>query len=45
MRIVFVDPSDMDGAKNNNHPDLQPSIDEYFNRVAAARKAGNTSAI
>jgi NAD(P)-dependent dehydrogenase (short-subunit alcohol dehydrogenase family) len=45
MRIVFVDPSDMEGAKTNNHPDLQPYIDEYFNRVAAARKAGNTSTI
>ncbi|MFZ2446673.1 MAG: SDR family oxidoreductase [Syntrophobacteraceae bacterium] len=45
MRIVFVDPSDMEGAKSNNHPDLQPYIDEYFNRVAAARKAGNTTVI
>ena len=45
MRIVFVDPRDMDGAKNNNHPDAQPYMDEYFNRVAAARKAGNLSAI
>lgn len=45
MRIVFVDPADMEGAKSNNHPDLQPYIDEYFNRVAAARKAGDTSAI
>jgi hypothetical protein len=45
MRIVFVDPRDMEGAKNNNHPDLQPFIDEYFNRVAAARKAGRSSAL
>ena len=45
MRIVFVDPRDMDAAKNNNHPDGQPYMDEYFNRVAAARKAGNRSAI
>ena len=45
MRIVFVDPRDMEGAKKNNHPDLQPYMDEYFNRVAAARKAGNTSAL
>jgi NAD(P)-dependent dehydrogenase (short-subunit alcohol dehydrogenase family) len=45
MRIVFVDPRDMEGAKVNNHPDLQPRIDEYFNRVAAARKAGNLTAI
>lgn len=45
MRIVFVDPKDMEGAKTCNHPDLQPGIDEYFNRVAAARKAGNFSAI
>lgn len=40
MRIVFVDPRDMEGAKNCNHPDLQPHIDEYFNRVAASRRAG-----
>lgn len=45
MRIVFVDPDDMEGAKNCNHPDLQPSIDEYFNRIATARKAGDTSAL
>ena len=45
MRIVFVDAKDMEGAKSNNHPDLQPDVDEYFNRVAAARKAGNLSAI
>lgn len=45
MRIVFVDPRDMEGAKNNNHPHLQPYMDEYFNRVAAARKAGNPSAV
>ena len=45
MRIVFVDPLDMEGAKTSNHPDLQPYMDEYFNRVAAARKAGNTSAL
>lgn len=41
MRILFVDPNDMEGAKSNNHPDLQPNIDEYFNRVAVARKMGN----
>jgi NAD(P)-dependent dehydrogenase (short-subunit alcohol dehydrogenase family) len=40
MRIVFVTEQDMQGAKYNNHPDMQPDIDEYFNRVAAARKAG-----
>jgi NAD(P)-dependent dehydrogenase (short-subunit alcohol dehydrogenase family) len=45
MRIVFVDPRDMQGAKNNNDPELQPYIDEYFNRVAAARKAGKPSAV
>ena len=40
MRIVFVDPKDKEGAKTNNHPDLQPLLDDYFNRVAAVRKAG-----
>jgi NAD(P)-dependent dehydrogenase (short-subunit alcohol dehydrogenase family) len=45
MRIVFVDPKDMEGAKFNNHPDLQPQIDGYFNRVAAARKAGNPAVL
>ena len=45
MRIVFVDPNDMEGAKYNNHPDHQPRIDEYFNRVAAARKGGNPVAL
>ncbi len=45
MRIVFVDPIDMEGAKTSNHPDLQPYMDEYFNRIATARKAGNTSAL
>jgi NAD(P)-dependent dehydrogenase (short-subunit alcohol dehydrogenase family) len=41
MRIVFVDPRDMEGAKKCNHPDLQPQIDDYFKRVTAARKGGN----
>jgi NAD(P)-dependent dehydrogenase (short-subunit alcohol dehydrogenase family) len=41
MRIVFVDPKDMEGAKTANNPDIQPLVDEYFNRVAAARKSGN----
>ena len=45
MRIVFVDPLDMEGAKTSNHPDYQPYMDEYFNRIATARKAGNTSAL
>lgn len=45
MRIVFVTSSDMDGAKNCNHPDLQPFMDDYFNHIAAARKAGNYTAM
>jgi len=43
MRIVFVDPRDMDGARKNNHPDYQPQVDEYFNRVAAERKGGKVA--
>jgi NAD(P)-dependent dehydrogenase (short-subunit alcohol dehydrogenase family) len=43
MRIVFVDPHDMAGAVSNNDPDKQPQVDEYFNRVAAERKAGKSA--
>ena len=44
MRIIFVDPRDMDGAVNKiNDPDKQPKVDEYFNRVAADRKGGKAA--
>ena len=45
LRIVFVDPKDMEGAKTTNHPDMQPEIDKYFNRIAASRKAGDPTVI